>query len=125
MKLDKVIDSPGATRQGEKGFTTVEDCEAVARPELGTKRKSLTHVNAGMTRQQAGPLPERRRPLGDLRVEAGASRASKFTGWTVVDFKTDREIEKSRDRYAAQVAVYVEAITISTGDMARGLLLIV
>jgi hypothetical protein len=25
-----------------------------------------------------------------------------FTGWSVVDFKADREVEKSRDRYAAQ-----------------------
>jgi ATP-dependent helicase/nuclease subunit A len=48
-----------------------------------------------------------------------------FTGWTVVDFKTDREIERSRGQYAAQVAAYAEAIGTSTRSPARGLLLIV
>ena len=29
-----------------------------------------------------------------------------FAGWTVVDFKTDREFEETSDRYIAQVRVY-------------------
>jgi hypothetical protein len=33
-----------------------------------------------------------------------------FNGWTVVDFKTDREIEKAETQYRAQVAAYVEAV---------------
>jgi hypothetical protein len=37
-----------------------------------------------------------------------------FNGWTVVDFKTDREIEKSENQYRAQVASYVEAVRIAT-----------
>jgi ATP-dependent helicase/nuclease subunit A len=48
-----------------------------------------------------------------------------FAGWTVVDFKTDREIETSQNQYAAQVATYVEAVGLSTGSPARGFLLIV
>jgi ATP-dependent exoDNAse (exonuclease V) beta subunit len=48
-----------------------------------------------------------------------------FAGWTVVDFKTDREIEKSKDEYAAQVAAYVEAISLATDSPARGFLLVV
>jgi ATP-dependent helicase/nuclease subunit A len=48
-----------------------------------------------------------------------------FAGWTVVDFKTDREIETSQDQYAAQVGVYVEAVSRSTDLPARGVLLVV
>jgi ATP-dependent exoDNAse (exonuclease V) beta subunit len=33
-----------------------------------------------------------------------------FQGWTVVDFKTDREIEKAENQYRAQVAAYVDAV---------------
>jgi hypothetical protein len=43
----------------------------------------------------------------------------------VVDFKTDREIEKAEDRYRAQVAAYVDAVRTATGSAARGFLLIV
>jgi hypothetical protein len=33
-----------------------------------------------------------------------------FNGWTVVDFKTDREIEKAGNQYRAQVAACVDAV---------------
>jgi ATP-dependent exoDNAse (exonuclease V) beta subunit len=48
-----------------------------------------------------------------------------FKGWTVVDFKTDREIEKAENQYRAQVAAYVEAVRIATASSARGFLLVV
>jgi ATP-dependent helicase/nuclease subunit A len=48
-----------------------------------------------------------------------------FAGWTVVDFKTDREIERGQDQYAAQIAAYVEAISLATDSPARGFLLVV
>jgi ATP-dependent exoDNAse (exonuclease V) beta subunit len=48
-----------------------------------------------------------------------------FTGWTVVDFKTDREIEKAENQYRAQVAAYVEAVGLATKSTTRGFLLIV
>jgi hypothetical protein len=47
-----------------------------------------------------------------------------FTGWTVVDFKTDREVEKTEIQYRAQVAAYVEAVHIATKSPARGFLLV-
>ena len=50
---------------------------------------------------------------------------AEFEGWTVVDFKTDREIEKSENQYRAQVAAYVEAVRIATELAARGFLLVV
>jgi ATP-dependent exoDNAse (exonuclease V) beta subunit len=48
-----------------------------------------------------------------------------FNGWTVVDFKTDREIEKAENQYRAQVAAYVAAVRIATASPARGFLLVV
>jgi ATP-dependent exoDNAse (exonuclease V) beta subunit len=48
-----------------------------------------------------------------------------FNGWTVVDFKTDREIEKAENQYRAQVAAYVEAVRIATASPTRGFLLVV
>jgi ATP-dependent exoDNAse (exonuclease V) beta subunit len=48
-----------------------------------------------------------------------------FTGWTVVDFKTDREFIAASDRYSAQVAVYSAAIQAATGLASRGVLLVI
>jgi ATP-dependent exoDNAse (exonuclease V) beta subunit len=44
-------------------------------------------------------------------------------GWTVVDFKTDRQIESRLDEYRAQLALYMRAITNATGSPSRGILL--
>ncbi len=46
-------------------------------------------------------------------------------GWTVVDFKTDREIEAQRASYEAQVRLYARAVSAATGEPARGALLVV
>jgi ATP-dependent exoDNAse (exonuclease V) beta subunit len=46
-------------------------------------------------------------------------------GWTVVDFKTDREFATSSDRYTTQVAAYSAAIQAATGMPSRGMLLII
>jgi ATP-dependent helicase/nuclease subunit A len=48
-----------------------------------------------------------------------------FAGWTVLDFKTDREFATLSDRYTAQVSAYSEAIGAATGLPARGILMIV
>ena len=48
-----------------------------------------------------------------------------FNGWTVVDFKTDREFEGSSARYETQVALYTEAVRAATGIPARGILLVI
>jgi ATP-dependent exoDNAse (exonuclease V) beta subunit len=45
--------------------------------------------------------------------------------WTVVDFKTDSELEGSRTRYEGQVRLYARALAEATGRQARGLLLVV
>jgi ATP-dependent helicase/nuclease subunit A len=50
---------------------------------------------------------------------------SEFAGWTVVDFKTDREFEETSDRYIAQVRVYSQAVGAATSAPTRGVLLVV
>jgi ATP-dependent helicase/nuclease subunit A len=46
-------------------------------------------------------------------------------GWTVVDFKTDREFQESSDRYVRQVRVYANAVAAATGSPAQGMLLVI
>ena len=43
--------------------------------------------------------------------------------WTVVDFKTDVELEGRLDEYRRQVALYARAIADATGRPARAVLL--
>jgi ATP-dependent helicase/nuclease subunit A len=50
---------------------------------------------------------------------------AEFSGWTVVDFKTDREFATSSDHYTAQVTAYSAAIEAATGLPSRGILLII
>jgi ATP-dependent exoDNAse (exonuclease V) beta subunit len=47
-----------------------------------------------------------------------------FNGWTVVDFKTDREFSASSARYIAQVRAYMRSIHVATGLPTRGVLLV-
>jgi ATP-dependent helicase/nuclease subunit A len=48
-----------------------------------------------------------------------------FAGWTVVDFKTDREFDETSDRYIAQVRAYSRAVAGATSAPARGVVLVV
>jgi ATP-dependent exoDNAse (exonuclease V) beta subunit len=46
-----------------------------------------------------------------------------LSGWTVVDYKTDRELAAAgEERYRRQVALYVTAIRQATGAAANGVL---
>ena len=45
--------------------------------------------------------------------------------WTVVDFKTDRELGLNRAEYTAQVALYAEAIEKATNSKVSGVLLVI
>ena len=62
-------------------------------------------------------------PDGTL-VEGVVDLAFEESGeWTVVDYKTDRELESSgEERYRRQLAVYLSAITRATGCPANGVL---
>jgi ATP-dependent exoDNAse (exonuclease V) beta subunit len=48
-----------------------------------------------------------------------------FAGWTVVDFKTDRELAGVRDRYVRQVQLYSRAVSAATRLPTRGTLLVI
>jgi ATP-dependent exoDNAse (exonuclease V) beta subunit len=45
--------------------------------------------------------------------------------WTILDFKTDQELERRLEVYEAQVRLYCRALTAATGEPARGVLLVV
>ena len=51
--------------------------------------------------------------------------AADFTGWTVIDFKTDREFELYRAEYSAQVSLYAQAIEKATNSPVSGILLVI
>ena len=54
-----------------------------------------------------------------------AFREADTAAWTVVDFKTDRDLAGRRGAYEAQVRLYAEGIAEATGEPAKGLLLLV
>ncbi len=43
--------------------------------------------------------------------------------WTVVDYKTDRELDDGEESYRRQVALYAAGITAATRQVARGILI--
>jgi ATP-dependent exoDNAse (exonuclease V) beta subunit len=43
--------------------------------------------------------------------------------WTVIEFKTDREIQRALAVYEQQVRVYASAIAMATGEPTRAVLL--
>jgi ATP-dependent exoDNAse (exonuclease V) beta subunit len=97
---------------------------ALAHPIL---RRAAASAHKGRLRREAPVL---------LRLDDGSlvegtvdlafhEDTSDFVGWTVVDFKTDREFEATSDQYIAQVKIYSEAVSAATGSSARGIILVV
>jgi ATP-dependent exoDNAse (exonuclease V) beta subunit len=69
-------------------------------------------------------VPVMARAEDGVLVEGVVDLAFREDGaWTVVDYKTDAEMSGPATRYAAQVALYVDAIARATGEAARGVLL--
>jgi len=108
-----------------------------ARMFSATEEEISAAVDA-VTRALAHPLLVRARAAAEVRRESPISicdeRGETVEGvldlalleegaWTVVDFKTDAELGELQDRYAAQVALYAEAVSKATGLPARGVLL--
>ena len=61
---------------------------------------------------------------GGTLVEGVVDLAFREAGaWTVVDFKTDQELDAEVERYRRQVALYAELIARATGEPATPLLL--
>jgi ATP-dependent exoDNAse (exonuclease V) beta subunit len=56
-------------------------------------------------------------------VEGAVDLAFEESGtWTVVDYKTDRELTAGDERYHRQVTLYVAAIAKATGAVCRGVM---
>ena len=110
----------GATEEEiQAAIATVGD--ALVHPIL--RRAAASARNGGLRRETPVLL---RRDDGSF-VEGTLDLAfhedtSDFVGWTVVDFKTDREV-KAMSIYIAQVRIYLKAVSAATGLPARGIIL--
>jgi ATP-dependent helicase/nuclease subunit A len=95
---------------------------ALAQPIL--RRAAASGKKGGLRRETPVLL---RRGDGSL-VEgtldlAFSEDTADFVGWTVVDFKTDREA-KATSEYIAQVRIYSGAVSAATGSPVRGIILV-
>jgi ATP-dependent exoDNAse (exonuclease V) beta subunit len=110
--------------QEEIQAAVVAVCTALEHPIL---RKAASSAEMGGLRRETPILL--RLDDGSLAegvVDLAFREASEgFTGWTVLDFKTDREFTSSADRYTAQVTLYADAVRTATGMSARGVLLVI
>jgi ATP-dependent exoDNAse (exonuclease V) beta subunit len=130
VDLDASTDEIGVVAQANARLidATAEEVDAA----VTTVRNALQHPL--MQRAARAKTLRRETPLQHYRengilVEgvvdlAFQENTPEFQGWTVIDFKTDREIVKSENQYRAQVAAYVEAIGVATARPARGFLLV-
>lgn len=91
----------------------------ILRRAAGAAKECVRRESPVMLALNDGPLVE---GVIDL---AFRDETPEFAGWTVVDFKTDREFEETSDQYIAQVRIYSEAVATATRVPARGVLLIV
>jgi ATP-dependent exoDNAse (exonuclease V) beta subunit len=129
VPLDANTDEIGSATEANARLldATAEEINAA----VTTVRNALQHP---LMRRAAGANELRREtPIQHYRDDgtliegvvdlAFQERTPGFNGWSVVDFKTDREIEKAENLYRTQVAAYVEAVQLATGSPARGFLL--
>ena len=63
-------------------------------------------------------------PLATTRLCLFREETPEFSGWTIVDFKTDREVAGLTDRYVAQVQLYSDAVAKATSTSVRGIVLV-
>jgi ATP-dependent helicase/nuclease subunit A len=131
IDLDASADEIAAVAQANARLidATAEEVDAAAM----TVRAALQHPL--MQRAATAQALRRETPIQHYREDATLiegvvdlafqESTPDFKGWTIVDFKTDREIEKAENQYRAQVAAYVEAVGVATASPARGVLLIV
>ncbi len=97
---------------------------ALAHPSMrraaeAARRGDLRRETPVLLRLEDGRLAE---GVVDL---AFREKGSKGAVWTVIDFKTDRELAVRRPEYEAQVALYAEAISRATGEEVTATLLMV
>jgi len=107
---------------------TARECEAAAKvvgsvlrhPEIGRAREAASH---GLCRRET---PITIAETDGSVVEGVLDLA--FSGdntWTVLDFKTDRELEKELTHYTRQIGLYSAAVSRATGKAVSGILMVV
>ncbi len=107
------------------GDSSVEQASVVA-----AVRDTLRHpLLQAAARAHARGQCRREAPV-TLRLDDGTWIEGQFDlafeeadGWTVVDFKTDADLDATLDAYRRQVALYARAITQATDRPAKGVLL--
>jgi ATP-dependent helicase/nuclease subunit A len=120
-----------ASVQGRMIGATEDEIDAA----VATAVRALAHPVMQRAAAAAARGELRREVPVQLKMEQGSlvegvvdlafrEETSDFVGWTVVDFKTDRELE-SVDRYLGQVRLYCSAVSEATKLPARGVLLVV
>jgi ATP-dependent exoDNAse (exonuclease V) beta subunit len=113
----RLMDATG--REVEAAVTTVRNALQHPLMQRAARAQALRRETPVQHHREDGTLIE---GIVDLAFQEDGPD---FNGWTVVDFKTDREIENAENQYRAQVAAYVEAVRIATACPTRGFLLIV
>lgn len=128
-------DSPEVARlasaNGRMLGATAEEVGAVT----DTVRRTLDHPILRRASSVAATDIRRETPvmleLDDHTIVEGVvdlafrERTAEFDGWTVVDFKTDREFENLPDAHLRQVRLYALAISKATGLPVRGVVLVI
>jgi ATP-dependent exoDNAse (exonuclease V) beta subunit len=94
---------------------------ALAHPVLrrAARATAVRRETPVLLRQADGRLAE---GIVDLAFREETQQGAR---WTVVDWKTDREVGSRRATYERQVGLYAEAIAQATGEPAEGMLLVV
>jgi ATP-dependent helicase/nuclease subunit A len=120
-----------ASRGDVEGLATIEGRILGAPPdEVAAAVVAVTEALAHpLLRRAAAARCRRETPLA-LVLEDGTlvegvvdAAFEESGGWTVVDFKTDVELDARLEEYRAQVRLYVRAVAEATGRPARGVLL--
>ncbi len=106
----------------------IEAATAVVERALGHPilRRAAAAASAGGLRRETPillPLPDGTLAEGILDL-AIRDEVDGVLGWTVVDFKTDRDLGERRPEYERQVGIYIAAIAEATGEPTRGALLL-
>ena len=128
--MTQIVERLTLTAQGQLPDGTLldrvlpgEEVEAATDAVLGALAHPLLKRAADATRcHRETPLVLR---LEDDQVLEGTLDLAFFDdgAWTVVDFKTDRDLGVFEEQYRRQVAWYVHTLERLTGESARGVLL--
>ncbi len=106
------------------GATDAEVAAAAAATAVALRHPLLDRARAALARGEC----RRETPVGaldgDTLIEGVVDLAFRESGrWTVVDFKTDRELDEMLDVYRRQVALYAALVARATGEPATPVLM--